>query len=188
MSRFKWTRESFIPKGAEEIKDTESNAVGYLYLSNGKWCALAFGGKRQKPDLHYSFLGEEQARARIQQHFEGQRAKAEAKAERRKAQKQFTTSLVVGDLLYTSWGYEQTNVEWFQVTEVKPSGKTVVLREVAREVEDTGFMSGVSKPLKDAFVGEPLTKRVRTGDAVSIDNVRSAFKWNGKPKYCSWYH
>jgi hypothetical protein len=149
---------------------------------------LAFCGKRQKPDWHYSFPSEEAARKYIEGHASGRRKSLAAKAERRKAQKEFTTTLEVGSILYTSWGYEQTNVEWFQVTEVYPSGKTVKVREIAGEVEDTGFMCGKTTPIKDSFKGEELVKRVQKGDILRIDDVRSAYKWQGQPKYCSWYH
>ena len=111
--------------------------------------------------------------------------------EQRAARKAFTTSLVEGDIMYTSWGYEQTNVDWFQVVEVKSSGKTVVVREIAGNLHtDSGCgpMSGRTTPVKDEFVGEPMTKRVQRGDSVKIHSSAYAYKWDGKPKYTSWYH
>lgn len=40
----------------------------------------------------------------------------------------------VGDLYYTSWGYDQTNVEHFEV--VADTGKSLVLRRIASEYRD----------------------------------------------------
>jgi hypothetical protein len=196
MPRYKITREFYLSGDEEEIRDDEANAVAYLKVHDGFAVALGFGGKRQKPDFNYRFTsngrmsGEEQARAHVQKYFDGQRETARMKAERRQAQKEFRTSLQVGDVLYTSWGYDQTNIEWFQVLEVKPSGKTVVIREICGEsIEDVGWMCGYTMPLKNRFMkgSKPMTKRVRIGDAITVDSVRDAYKWDGTRKYWSSY-
>jgi hypothetical protein len=93
----------------------------------------------------------------------------------------------VGDLLSYSWGYEQTNVDFFEV--VGLTAKTVTLREVERRVTENGFMCGTSVPVPGAYRGEPMRKKVGgTPDAprVSMD-YGSARKWDGKPERCSWY-
>jgi len=46
----------------------------------------------------------------------------------------------VGDVYRTSWGYDQTNVEFFQVVAKTATGKSVKLRATAAEVRDeTGY-------------------------------------------------
>jgi len=40
----------------------------------------------------------------------------------------------VGDVFYTSWGYDQTNVDFYVVLSVTPSGKTAKLQKCARAV------------------------------------------------------
>ena len=40
--------------------------------------------------------------------------------------------LQIGSILYTSWGYEQTNIDFYQVIELIGTS-TVVLREIAQE-------------------------------------------------------
>lgn len=42
-------------------------------------------------------------------------------------------SLIVGDVLEPSWGYEQTNVDFYQVTRATP--KTVLLRPISARRE-----------------------------------------------------
>jgi hypothetical protein len=101
----------------------------------------------------------------------------------------------VGDILYTSWGYDQTNVEFFQVTRVLPA--SVEVRRIDKKYDETGFMSGNSVPVPDKFVSDfefgdkALIRRFRAapglGYAVRIDDVRSAWLWDGKPKYESHY-
>lgn len=58
----------------------------------------------------------------------------------------------VGDLFSMSWGYDQTNVNYFQVTRLTPKGAYV--REIGAEsVPNTqGFMCENVRPKKDAFL------------------------------------
>jgi len=191
--RSKITRDFYIPKNPTKIiEDEEAKAIVYFANTiNGCPYAVAFGGKRQRPDLNCYFKNEQQRDVHVQAYLNGQRRHEEAKAKRRNAQKAFKTSLKVGDILYTSWGYDQTNVEWFQVVEVKPSGKTVIIREICgQDAGDAGWMCGHTMPLKDRFVknSKPMTKRVRKGEIITIDSVRNAYKWDGKRKYWSSYH
>lgn len=66
----------------------------------------------------------------------------------------------VGDLFYGSWGYEQTNVDFFQVVALK--GKhTAILREIGRDYIGGYAMQGNVRPCRDAFISEE-TYTVRT--------------------------
>lgn len=49
----------------------------------------------------------------------------------------------VGDIFYTSWGYEQTNVNFFQVIELR-GASSVVAREVHPALEEEEGVSGMS--------------------------------------------
>lgn len=83
----------------------------------------------------------------------------------------------VGDVFYTSWGYDQTNHNFVRVTEVGSS--TVKVREIeAKESEEIGFMNnhavythkyiGAERLFKiDAFYGE-LTLRGRLNEGGQV--------------------
>lgn len=49
----------------------------------------------------------------------------------------------VGDLFYTSWGYEQTNVDFFQVIELRGASSALV-RQVCPELDEEDCVSGMS--------------------------------------------
>ena len=95
-----------------------------------------------------------------------------------------THTLKVGDILKSSWGYDQTNIDYFQV--VKLIGKTMVgLRAINGEmVESTSWASGKVRPVKDSFRRDFLLggdidtvyrrKASKYKGYVSIDNVRLA--------------
>lgn len=98
----------------------------------------------------------------------------------------------VGDILVSSWGYEQTNVQWYQVVGV--TAKSVKIREIKGRVQETAFMSGESVPIPDAFIdnlwfGEQKTARINSFGRVNItsDGHITAKKWDGYPKHVSWY-
>lgn len=76
----------------------------------------------------------------------------------------------VGDLFYGSWGYEQTNVDFFQVVALRAK-HTAVLRRIAGDYIGGFSMSGNVRPCRDAFTG-PEEYTVRT----------KVITWNGTPR------
>lgn len=84
--------------------------------------------------------------------------KEDEKLEKQKKRKEMVNPYKVGDLLYSSWGYDQTNVDFYQVTKV--GDKSVWVRPVASEmVQGTqGHDSSNVRPIKDDFRGEEIYK------------------------------
>lgn len=122
-------------------------------------------------------------------------AKKEHKARRAAEKKERTemarNSVIVDDIFVSSWGYEQTNVDAFQVVE-KKGNASVVLRPIAcRVVEGTEMSHGMAQnvvPVHNAFIGEEtITKRI-SEYGIKINSYSSAFQWDGKREfYNSWY-
>lgn len=97
----------------------------------------------------------------------------------------------------TCWGYNMTNVEFFQV--VKESAKSFWVKEIAQVETSTGFLSGTTVPVPNSFVKDyrtgkekvSLVRRKKTsdgGESFSISDYpggyrRYALPWNGKPCY-----
>lgn len=58
----------------------------------------------------------------------------------------------IGDIFSFSWGYEQSNINYFQVVGLKGT-KQVIIREIAyKTTETTGFESYKVAPCKDVFL------------------------------------
>ena len=94
----------------------------------------------------------------------------------------------VGDILYSMWGYEQTNVDFYQVTKIK--GQMIVVREIESKKTLTTDMTGDTMPVRNVFIGEELTKRIQAdgeGYCVSITSYANAYKWDGKAKHFTAY-
>ena len=110
-------------------------------------------------------------------------------------------SLKVGDILSSSWGYEQTNNDFYKV--VKTSKTCVWLIRVLLPIKETKNCYGMAedriydvenaKPYSDNET--PFRRTVHNYninrdpkyDTVSISNYESASKYNGEQLYCSWY-
>ncbi len=176
------TREMFIPTNSIEEKVEDANAVIYRYTAtNGKPAAAMFGGRRTKPDSRYYYGTEEAREAAIERYLDGARANHAYKAAKR-ASKKNPNTLAIGDVLYTSWGYDQTNVDFYQVVD-KPTTHFVVIRKIASETVPGDGNNVVAMP--NRFIDE-VGKRVKANadNTVKISDGRgSAWEWDGQPKY-----
>lgn len=66
----------------------------------------------------------------------------------------------VGDIYYTAWGYDQTNVDFYQVVALKGK-RTAVIRQIANDYLDGCKMQGMVRPRRNVFEGE-ATRIIRT--------------------------
>lgn len=93
---------------------------------------------------------------------------------RLKAHEEYKEKRKVWSMFYSSRGYEQTNVDFYQVIEKK--GMTLKLRRIGAErVETHSSMSEDVKPVKDSFRDEEiLTKRINNYWDISLNSYASA--------------
>lgn len=96
-------------------------------------------------------------------------------------------TLIVGDILNSSWGYEQTNVTFYQVTRVTKSSVELGVIKSA-ENYDGQSMTGTKTPLPGEFVStNRFLKRVKGAGQVKITSYEYARLWDGKPAHFSSY-
>jgi hypothetical protein len=179
----------YIPSDYQKKIKNNVNAEIFYNEENGKYNAIGYSGKKSKHDFHYSFKTEEQFNKYIENYLKGLTAREELKAARKKETLAFVHLLQVGDILVSSWGWEQTNVDFYQVIEVK--GKMVKIQEIAQSMPngEEGFMTGYVIPLKDKFLEkeEPMLKKVLKGNMVKIASYAWASLWDGQRCRTSWY-
>jgi hypothetical protein len=106
------------------------------------------------------------------------------------------SSVEVGDIFYDSWGYDQTNVDFYKVVK-KVSPQVVLVRQVANKVTSSGKGSDYVVP-DEKFISEPVKCRLVKGynvPALSLSGFdfagHKAIKWDGKPQYqtaSGWGH
>ena len=180
----KLTRDFYIPKGENVIEERieDANVVIYRYTAgrNGKPAVAAFGGKRSKPDLHFYYSSEEAREAAIERYVDGQRATLNFKAARRATRKAPNT-LAIGSIVYSSWGYDQTNVDFYEVVD-KPSQHFVVIRKVAKSVTECNGSSDRVVPVEGSYVSEGKRVKANADNSIKVGHTR-AYEWDGEPKH-----
>lgn len=73
-------------------------------------------------------------------------------------QKNQTNENYLGKVFYSSWGYDQTNVDFYQVVAIKGK-KTVILQELNSDYTATGSMCGEVKPILNSFKNDKTYQR-----------------------------
>lgn len=113
------------------------------------------------------------------------------KAQHRAERQNLVNTYKIGDIFYNSWGYDQTNIDFFEV--VKISAKKVWIREIKGKL--TQYTGNGMAGFTIARPGEYASEKVYIasigfyGLTAKLDHSRTQYlsKWDGKELYCSWY-
>lgn len=192
-----------LAKGSLVIRFDSADAVVAIEKSaTGRVFVKAWRGNAGKPTWFYGFTKAEMARRYIEEFIEtaarrlAYRSAKKAEAAAKKATLSAAAHWAVGDVGYTSWGYDQTNVEWFQVVEVL--AKSVRVRQIAANCSDNGGPSGgKTAPRRNEFIGPAILCPVDVDGGFSAgpcyNSEKPSFrhyvrKWNGGQKYTSSNH
>jgi hypothetical protein len=119
-----------------------------------------------------------------------------AKEESKKAKENFDLQSLVGKVFYNSWGYDQTNVDFYQVLGVTKA--MVILRAVYMETvpDSGGMMCDRVRPIENSFIGNEFKKpiKVQITDGTSTVYIPfgnrhslSEYKNGEHGTYRSWY-
>jgi len=105
-----------------------------------------------------------------------------------------TNKIKIGDIFVNEWGYDQTNVNFFQV--VRKTKKTIVVRSI-ESIKDynSQSMTGKAIPNRNKFIGEEIRKipYEYTKTDHCLKGIYVSFEygcghlWNGKPCNYSTY-
>jgi hypothetical protein len=171
-------RQFYTPRTATlTIDQPEKGIQVFEYQTGTRPAAIAFAGKAMKPAWHYSFHSPTERTQKINLWLQSLEAWETAKEQRRQAARQDIDAVKVGDIYYHTWGYDQTNVNFYQVT--SRTASTFTVRELRQDVKETGFMCGQAVPLRDDFLEKSAPELHR--------NLNRLSSWDGRPVYCSWY-
>lgn len=185
----------FVPSLSQAIKSKLSASVVYIYGS-ASFCALGYAGKAERSSFNFRFKSKEKRDGYVRDWLQAQDRYAAEKAARLAAKKAQGRVLAVGDVLRASWGYEQTNIDYYQVVELV-GAKSVKVRPIAGDssVEDEQHFNDRGKvvPVPDSFIGEAFVKRDDQG-SISLNSYSSARKIdpiavlpNGSKMYAASY-
>ena len=92
------------------------------------------------------------------------------------------SAVIVGDIFYSSWGYDQTNLDYYQVVKTTPT--TIQLRPIDKRLtKGKGEPTEWYMPTANKFTGPAVRKKLKeyNGRAyVDLTTYSSAYKWEGK--------
>lgn len=167
-------------------------AVAYTWIDGkGQHRAIAWLGRAQNPYSGngaavggpYWFKDAERRRAWVAQCFARAASAADrmgkARAEKAAARAK-PHALQVGDVLVCSWGYDQTNIDYYEVTALVGS-QMVEYRRIGCQSTQTGHMQGDSVPAPGQYIGEAKRARVSEygeRDSIKVYSFTSARKMN----------
>lgn len=182
-----FSRDFYLPK---EVRDQKPQVPEGTDLEIWTWevqgpvgdpipYGIAFAGKSNKPLWHYRFRSEAERNRRIDETAKSRRLTIKYKEDQAKARKDYQHDYKVDDILYTSWGYDQTNVDFYQVVEVK--GAIIVIRKVSERVVGESSSSEQVVPVENKFIGPAI--RVKPGLHGTKIEGHPGSKWDGKPKH-----
>lgn len=162
-------------------------------------CMRIWKGRQQNPFVAYFFQStERREKSRlhyIQKAEERQNEKEQRKAER----KAFIPQVAPGTIFRDSWGWDQTQVDYYQLIEmasthfaiVKPIQSQTVPGSEGRDYDSV-------TPIKDSFVenAQPLKVKItscglkdngQTKHCFRVNSYSYALEDSGKPAHRSWY-
>jgi len=185
-------RKSEAAKKAVEFSDFKSETYKeyefHTYTKDGKPILFVYKGQSGKPISRYYYRSEEHRQDAINEFKKTADSRDKYKKEKKEAQKTLVNPFNVGDVLYSTWGYDQTNVDFYKVVGVLPKSiKIVSVGQVL--VEATGWLQEtvIADPTRET--GEVMLKRVTANRKyVSINSYAVASKWDGHPIHQSHYH
>lgn len=169
---------------APEGTDVEAFLLPYARAGKSFYQGTAFVGKRDVPEFQYMFRDIQEFQKHLSEVVASRKEYVLRKQELLRKRKEYKHDYVVGDILVASWGYDQTQNDYFQVVATKD--KQIVLREIASKTvrHEQGADYEVAVP--NMFLGKPPIARLpNQWGGVKIDDVRSAHKWDGKPSYAT---
>lgn len=174
-----------LPADAHCVLEHVNGSALYVYTQAGRACVVTFLGSSAKASQRVAFRDEAARDAWVLNWKANIEAATTARREAQQRRSAEGSTLVVGDIVYTSWGYDQTNTEFYVVT--RRVGKTrVYVRAIKADYEATGFMQGRTWP---AMPIEPVgeeTMHIGRGNSLTIDG-HGAWKEDGRAHYVSSY-
>lgn len=95
--------------------------------------------------------------------------------------------LTVGKILYSRWGYDQTNIDFYEVIKVTPKMATVqAIGQRATRTDEYGMIERVV-PNQNDRKGKTYTRKIvqdkyNNEEFVRISNYENARPWDGRSK------
>jgi hypothetical protein len=154
----------------------------------------------QKKPRYMTASSPEELTAKIAQYEQQENARRAAAKQRildrnakeREDNAKAAQSLKIGDIFYNSWGYDQTNIDFYQIIGI--CGKMAEMREICQRTDMdhlTGpqSMSEYVLPCPNQFKGDSFKKIIKSWSGTASFSMRfgCCTRWEGRSLYQSHY-
>lgn len=190
---WKSMREFDTKKETERSKDfkveTYKNYEFQTWTNEkGKPFLRVYRGDSGKPVSHYYYLSEVSRQDAVERLRKFADRREKTMTDRKEARKNLVNPFKVGDILESSWGYDQTNVDFYEVVGV--TNKSVKIEKIGNTAVDDNGPGGLGVVPNTSYrSGNVMLKRVSSVSAdgksgwVRLTSYSGANKWDGTPQY-----
>lgn len=172
---------------AETINE-QGQPLVITYFRNNKYCLAAWMNTRQqKPTFHFAFRSELERQEYIAEIYRiaDQQSQRDRQAETEAKQK--AEQYKAGQILYCSWGYEQTNIDFYVILERKNS--RVIIQEIGQtRVNGENHDTGTCLPDPQTRLGQPFTKVINKYGNIRLSSYQTLMIHDGRPMSWSSWH
>lgn len=176
--RTRRTRSDFLPKTfLQKINVKNTDCVIYIMENLTAKC---FYGRKAKAQWFIQFGTEEQMKFKINLTIENRQKEAELKNRK--------STLKVGDIMVNSWGWDQTNIDFYRIEKIVGKATAVIVKLKNKIVDDKMFECMTTKVVpSDKTVDGPFKKRFSNVDDTIKMGYGWARKWDGNPETATHY-
>jgi len=167
-------REKFRNRGYVQFFRDDEMGIEILMSTCGIY-AMGWRGKSVNPNFNYRFRSQERCLDYLNDFINQAKELDKAKKQRQAEQREIPRNVEVNDVLVSHWGYEQTNVDYYQVIELVGKSSAYICEIAKEKMDGEHFMTGTCVPLVDHFIGEKFLARVKNG-RIRLTSYSSASK------------
>jgi len=154
---------------------------GIILITHSPCSVAVYEGKGWRPAAYYRFKEEERRIEFIaERKGRADRQEQESKQLAVKYEEQ-AKSIKEGTILYSSWGYEQTNIDFYKVVK-KINKKLWIVPISQRRSFEESDMSGSCIADPETVTGEPFVKFINKWGGVTLNSFSWCGPWDGQPK------
>jgi hypothetical protein len=184
---WKHMREFDAKKNAERFSDFKVETYkSYEFQTwtneKGRSVLRVYRGESGKPKSYYYYVSLESRNDAVAGFKKSADSREKMMAERKAARMNTVNPYQIGDILTSSWGYDQANVDFYEVVGV--TNKSVRLEKIGSTTIENNDSYGL-KVVPDTSWrgGKVMLKRVDSSGYVSLTSYSCASKWDGNPQY-----
>ena len=175
-----WENLIFVMYDKRVGKLSQDNKVLYPHL-------IVYHKKKQKPISNFYYLSLGNREKEILKLKEQELSNKQREEQFIKAAQEKNHKIQVGTILYSSWGYEQTNIDFYIVIERK--NQIIILQEIGCKItQDNRNDRGKCIADPNTKKGDPFKKRLSKWGGIILNSYKSASIWDGNELYWSSYY